>query len=343
MPVEALIARAFAAGGKGKIEALLKDTKERSAGLRGARGADFRTGGTREQVAEAVRQAVHGHHLTSHRLAELVDSLEENGAQHIFLYGLSDEGAAALSARQLARRLPGAPHAPTEAYYAEQPQTRTHFENRDGILYIKHIYVAEYWERNETESSETAERRVTVLDKVRRRAVNIVRIRPASRDVEVRIDRARPLHDTTLALALFDQFKASLNGIVDFETHVRTSPIWRGFHEIILARHETYMATDEGYDPAVAQRLSNRRGGRLGTDIRDHQNFRPDNTRDHLNVWWKLPGAAGGDEDARYLHSIMSRLPARGNDQELAKVYIGAKPEPADLEHALNRIRHFTR
>jgi hypothetical protein len=343
MSVEALIARAFAAGGKGKVEALLRQTKEAAAGIRDERRPTFRTSGSREQIAEAIREAVDGRHLATHRLAALVDTLEENGAQHIFLYRLTDAGVQALTADRLPRLLPGPPRGPTEAYYADEPTARKHYENRAGVLVIKQIYVAEYWERNERESRETPDRRINVLDRVRRRAVNLVRIRPASREVEVRIDRARPQYDQKLALELFDQFKESLNGIIDFDVHVRALPIWRAFPAIIAARDETYMSTDQGHDPSVAQRLSNLRGGRLGTDIRDHENFRPDNTREHLNVWWRLPNAPGDENDERYIHCVMSRIDGRGDQPERAKVYVGAKAEPEDLEYALGRIRHFAR
>jgi hypothetical protein len=343
MLVEALVARAFAAGGKNKLEALLRETKAASAGSSGARSATFRTSGDKEEVTDAVLQAVESHHLPTHRLAALIDSLEENGAQHIFLYTLTDAGVSALTAANLRRRLPGAPRSATVEYYAEEPEPHTHFEQRDGDLVVKHIYVAEYWEKNERESRETANKRVYVMDRVRRRAVNLVRIRPTIRAVEVRIDRARPVFDQKLSLELFEQFKNSLANIIDFDAHLQVLPIWRGFPAIIAARDETYMATDEGHDPSVLQRLSNLRGGRKGTDIRDHENFRPDNIRDTLNVWWKLPGTAGaGPDDDEFLHCIMTRVAASNISTERAKVYVGKKADPAELEHALKRIRHYT-
>jgi hypothetical protein len=341
MPIEALIARALAAGGKGKVEALLKETKEASAGLQSAHRPSFRTSGSKEQIADAVREAIRSHYLTTHRLAALVDALEENGGQHIFLYTLTDAGARQVTSNYLAQKVMGPPHAPTDAYYSEAPTRRTSFENRRGVLVIKQIYVAEYWERNDQESRETTEKRINVMDKVRRRAVNLVRIRPASRQVEVRIDRARPQYDAKLALELFDQFKSSLENIIDFASHFQTLPIWRGFPRIVAARDETYMSTDEGYDPTVLQRLANRRAGRYGTDIRDHDNFRVDNTRDHLNIWWRLPDGAAA-EDEKYVHSIMSRVDGVGGYPERAKVYVGGKADQADLEHVLGRIRHFT-
>lgn len=335
----AVLDRLFAANGKGRLEALLRAIKDTQKAPKSA----FRTTGAQSDLAEGVREAIDGGYLTLDRLAAVVDELEENGAQHIFLFTLTEAGKANLSAKRLGDAYPAPPKSPTAAMYAEQPTRRTVFEDRSGGLVLKQLSVGEFWEVDENESKETADLRVRVWNRERKRAINLLRVRRSTGEAEIRIGRARNRDDTPLALELLAAFVSSISDVIDVPRDLRPLPVWLGYRAMIGQKEETYMSTDDGYDASVRMRVANRRAGTRGTDVRDHASFalRSSHTRDTLNLYWRIP-ARIADNPKAMLHTIMSRLRMKTPPTDYAKVYVAAHTSAQELDHVLGRIRNLT-
>jgi hypothetical protein len=336
--LKALVARLQAARAKVRLELLLKQSRQDQGLSRRA----FRASGTMEELAQAVFVAAEKGALTPEHLARVVDEVEENGGQHIFLFDLTPDGVALVRSGRLQRSFTRLPPQPTVAMYSELPAaTRTYLEDRgpDGLA-VKQIARAAYWERDEENSYSEEDRRVVATVRRQRRAVNLFKVNPLRAEAEIRIDRVRNQMDDVLATALFQQFKTTLEDVVDFERHLTVTPIWNGFRLIVNDLETTYMSTDSARDPSVSVHISNRRDSDRGTDVRQHISYRytsTDYTRDSLNIYWRL----AGDGEENKVHSILSRtkLP----DRDYSKVYVAAKIERDQLSHVIERIRQFTR
>jgi len=153
-----LVARLVQASGKGKLETLLRDAKK----AKGLTSKQITVSGSSEDLEKAAWSAVTDGHITVQELAALVDEVEECGAQHLYLYTLTDLGVTALADKQL-KKLPLVPQSPTEAFYADQPSARrTYHVLRGNNVFLKQIYTAHYWERDEKRSSSSPTERIDV-------------------------------------------------------------------------------------------------------------------------------------------------------------------------------------
>src|SRR5690242_18723268 len=108
--IKTLVQRLVDAQAKNKLEALLKKVKTKN-------NADlqaYKTTGTPDELFDAVQSAIVAGHLTERDVSNLVDSVEENGGQHIFLFTLSDVGKQVLTPAAFENAFPAAPAKPTE-------------------------------------------------------------------------------------------------------------------------------------------------------------------------------------------------------------------------------------
>jgi hypothetical protein len=335
--VNTLVQRLFDARAKTKLQQLLKDAKSRGDVPRDA----FRTTGDDEQLLHAVQAAVIDGHLSEAELARLVDIVEENGGQHIFLFNVSPAGRAALTPRAFARHFNAVPEEPDEAFYAEYPDDKlTVYEQRDDGIVVKQVFTTSYWEKNRDRSEETANRRIEVYDKVSRRSINMFVFDPATGHVEIRIDKVRGLDDK-LATTMFQEFSRDLLRVVHISEHLVPVRVSDGFEGIIAARDETFMSVDEAFDASASMRFANRREEVRGRDIRDHPAYlravrRQALARETVRVYWLY-------ENDKRLHSTISMITVEDDDgdREYGKVYVPAKLTPDELGHVIARVRHF--
>ncbi len=298
--INTLLQRVLDARGKHKIEALLKQAKARGDKKKLA----FRTTGTHDQLLAAVQAAIIDSVLSEAEVADLVDELEENGGQHIFLFTLSDEGRKALTPKAFEKQFPEAPAKPHESFYAQYPATkRTVYALREErFATVKQVYTTQYWERNEEKSKETETQRTLVYDKVRSRSVNLFRLDLKTGEVEVRIDRVHG-QDEKLARQLLDEFRKDLAKLVDFDKHLVPLPVVNAFPGIIAARDQTFMSVDEAFDASASMRFANRREETKGKDIRDHPSYakaivQKSVARETVRVYWLI----GKGDEQRKVH-----------------------------------------
>lgn len=302
---------------------------------------DFRVAGLNaEQLLASATRAVEQGWLPELTLAKFVDEIEENGAQHVFLFALTDEGRRRLTAARLSNALPEAPARPTPALYAELPgRKRTFFENRADALIVKQVFVGTFWERDDDRSYSREDERATIMVRQQRRAVNVFRILPEEQLAEVRIDRVRGRMDNTLALEVLGTFLEDLAEVFDPAQDVRAIPVWEALPKIAANRDEVYLNKDDAEDPSAKISFHNIRARDKGDDVRDHPKYQMrgrDVVRTGLNPYWTVPG-----EDSR-IYSNISVLPT-GPFGRCGKIYLSAKLRPATLNHVLDRIRFFAR
>jgi hypothetical protein len=330
--LRALVNRLKEARAKNRLESLLRRVKQGGEVLR----RKFRVSGSIDELAEAVQIAAQEGLLTADVLASLVDEVEENGAQHIFLFDLTDAGAALARSRTLKRAFQPLPNQPTPAMYAELPTaTRTYISERPEGIVIKQIGRAMYWEKDEDRSYEREDERAVFIVRRQRRAINLLRLDPARKRAEVRIDRVRGLMDDRLAITLFTQFRTAIQPEFDFEANMAPVQIWRGFTRIVADKVSTYMSTDGAKDPSVSVQISNRRERDRGPDVRDHPAYRytgEEYVRDTLNVYWR-------QDNGEKIHTVLSRVKA--GDKEYGKIYVAAKLDPSELTNVVDSIRQF--
>jgi hypothetical protein len=335
-----LLERLFAARAKHKVQDLLRTLKMDGGHSRSA----FRVSGGVDDIASTVRGLVDTGVLPLATLADLVDSVEENGGQHIFLFTLTSAGQAAVTEARARSSFPQAPQQPTSAFYSKLPTAaRTYYVRRSPTLVVKEVRTAERWVLDSDAGQETADRRTIVFRKERRRAVNLFIADPATSQVEVRIARAADHDDVTLARTLFTEFRARIEPLVDFQKHLAPLAIWNGFTKIVRATDETFMSHDEAEDPSVVHKLSNRRAKMRGRDVREHDSYDMDAIRykrTSLNVFWNLPN---GSVPTSHLHTVLSRFrfDVPPPPLDCGKVYVAATVDPKDLSYVLDRIRYF--
>jgi len=335
----ALLQRIFAAHGTSKLADCLKRIKGSDEQI--PRSA-FRTTGTREQLEEAARTALQSGYLSNQDLAKIVDTVEENGGQHIFLFRLTAAGRKALTktAMQTAKPEPEA----STVLYSDSPTTRLFFVDREDEGFgLKQVLTSEYWELDRDRSKDTENERVTWYVKRRRRAVNLMLVRPEAEELEVRIDRVRSGQDDRLATRNYQTFESAMVGLFDRAKHTEQLLFTPSqFAKMVAAKGETYMTVDEAEDGEFSQRISNTRERTKGTDVRDYERWGLSGKgfkRSSLNIYWRI-----GDDER--VHSILSNVPLLVTDEPTleeigAKVYVHAKIPPLDLRHVIDRIRHF--
>jgi len=329
--LDALVSRLREARAKGRLELLLKQIKQEQDVPR----RKFRASGTIDQLREAVQIAAEDGSISVNVLASLVDEVEENGGQHIFLFDLNEAGRQQVRSEAFKDSFHALPTQPTPAMYADLPSAkRTYIAEKTNRIVVKQIYRATYWEKDEDRSYSHADERATIMVRRHRRAINLLLLDPVLGRAEVRIDRVRGQMDDGLALTLFSEFQEDLKDNFDFAFLTTPVPIWRGFTRIVSDRDNTYMSIDGARDASVNVNISNRRENDRGTDVRDHPAYTyttGDYVRDTLNVYWLQEGK-------EKIHTILSRVP----DATIGKVYVAAKIDAEQLAYVLERIRQST-
>jgi hypothetical protein len=335
MALDVLLDRLFDAQGKSRLQRLLRTVKEKKNLARD----ELRTTGTIEELAQIVTGAVNKGHLTLDQIAETVDVCEENGAQHVFVFNLTDQGKQDLKPETLKQAFPVMPSVEEQAQLLAGPRTFT--VARGNRVAVKHIRLQDFWETDRDRSRYGSDEEVIYRVKRSIRGTHMFVVDPASGHVELRLDRVRPLDDRKLAQRMLDEVKSALAPHVDFDKHLEVVPIWNGFGKIVeKAKDETFLTVDEGYDNSVTHRISSRRAGTYGKDVRDNKNYILNGlyVRDALGLRWHTPAGLGNDEVGE-VHTFMSRFNV--GDCDYAKVYLGARVTPEELQHVLDRIRFF--
>ena len=136
-----LVRRLREARAKSRLEGLLRQIKlEQDVPRR-----KFRSSGTIDQLIEAVEIAAREGLVSANDLASLVDEVEENGGQHVFLFDLNEAGVKRASSKALREAFPSLPAQPTPAMYADLPSaSRVYFSERTDAVVIKQIFKASY-------------------------------------------------------------------------------------------------------------------------------------------------------------------------------------------------------
>ncbi len=329
----ALIRRISAARGKQKLEALLRETRDRL-----HLGRAIRVTGNLPELENSVQGAIIDGHISEQQVRDLVDEVEETGGQHIFLHTLTDSGRRRLTENRLSQAFNAPPQHVTAHYYGDEPVRQTYFLTRHDKLVVKQLYTAEYWERNEEESQRGATRRVFVEELQRRRAVNLLVVDPARGEAETRIDRVTGTINNNMVLEELERFEHTLSAAVDVVADL--GPVRLDFLALVQHRDGTFMAVDRAQDPSVAQLISSRRHGMDGTDVRDHPKWMSGNeyVRDSMAIHWIL-------DDERSVYTLISAVEfdVDGETVEHTKVYVSAKVTPEELQYVLGRIRQFAR
>ena len=134
--LDSLLARLDAARDKRAIQGLLRSVKTEQ----GLSPDQLRISGSKADLLHQIRVGVNGGFILIDRLLTLVDRLEENGGQHLFLFDLTPEGAAALRPSAFQSAFASIPSTPTPAMYADMPsQAELYFQQRPDALVVKQI------------------------------------------------------------------------------------------------------------------------------------------------------------------------------------------------------------
>jgi len=362
-----LVDRILRARGKSRLQRLLKEAKDKAGSK-----AKFKTAGKPEEIHTAVNEAVNGNFLLQEELTSLADELEEVGGQHIYLYKLTKKGREALTVESLKAAFKAL--TVSADYYVEQPPgADVHWIERDGHVFLKQVHTAEYWELDREKSVWNDDVRRRFWEKIRRRGVNLMLIDFKKGTVEICIDRLRGENDEKLAERELTAFLDSLKSWLDAAEHLAPVKIATAFSRIVTETlDETFMNSDGAYDQSIAHRISNRRRGTKGTDVRKNKDWNLDGedyVREGLGIYWftasapitQATGAAASDdneyeadedeedEDTKEagsrpaVYTIISSVTRMVNKvkQEHSKIYISAKIAAKDRAHVVGRIRHF--
>ena len=343
--LDLLLARLSTLGTKRALIALLRVANKE----RGLSTGAIPLYGTKADLLDRVRQGVNDGLIRIDRLAHLVDELEENGRQHIFLFDLTPDGQRALRSAALQEALVPLPtRATVEMYSDPREDVRTYFVKRSSALVVKQLRTATFWEKDQERSYSDATERATVHVLRRHRAVNLLQVFPEQGTAEIRIDRITPLlrANSTEIEANLRAFLETISPVLDADVHLHPTPIWDFFHAIVNDRSGTYMSTDRARDPSVTVNISNRRARDHGSDVRDHPSYEyssADYARDQVNIYWDIEHLLGSVDPQRgapeRVHTLLSRFDCR--DRPYAKVYVPATIPPEVLSSVTERIRGF--
>ena len=279
-----LVHRIVQARGKTRLQQLLKETKDRAGGK-----AKFNVTGTSEELEQAVDDAITGGFLSESEVLRLTDDLEEIGGQHVFLYKLSRAGKEQITPAVL--RAAFKKHVPSADYYGEKPTgNAVEWLERDGVLYLKQVHTASYWELDRKQSVWNDEVRKRIWQRVDRRAVNLFWVDFKTATVDVCVDRLRGENDEKLAERELSAFLAALAPTIKAKEHLIPVRISHAFGDIVSTTlGETFLNADGVYDEDVAHHMSNRRKGTRGLDIRKNPGYnlgQEDYDRDGLSIYW---------------------------------------------------------
>jgi hypothetical protein len=335
MLVDSLIERLFAAHSNAGVQDFLRALRTPN------HGRSFRTTGNEEQLRDAIRDAIAADALTVAQLADHVDSIEENGDQHVFPFEITDIGIHELTS-QRAKALKLSSTTRVESAYEAFPQDRlTWHVDSKGRLILKQVYTASYWRKNDSESKTTAEKDILVRDRIRKRALNMLVVEAGKKRAEIRIARVEGhLDSEPKAVDRFVEFADRVTPFLDLDSHLDPTPIWNAFHAIARNREEVLMGWDRASEPSATLTYSTRvLGSKI--DIRDHDDYRLEGgkwARKELRVRWKR--GADGDPDAEQIFTRLSEVTVR--DRPTGKIEFTKHVEPDALSYVIGRIRHFT-
>ena len=156
--LDLLLSRLEAARDKRAIQGLLRAVNEEHGLPRG----ELRITGRKDDLLHHIRDGVDRGLISVNRLSALVDRLEENGGQHLFLFDLTPEGVAALQAPTFRSAFASMPSSPAPSMYADIPHPpKIYFAQRDDALVIKQIHAATFWEKDEKQVIRERQRAVS--------------------------------------------------------------------------------------------------------------------------------------------------------------------------------------
>jgi hypothetical protein len=318
-----------------------------------------------------VNEAVTHSFLLPDELTQLTDELEEVGAQHVYLFKLTEEGHK-LTAASMKKAF--TPTAISADYYAEQPaNAEVRWVERDGQVFLKQVHTAVYWEFDRKKSKWNDEIRRREWKKIHRRGVNLMLVDVKNGTAEICIDRLKGEDDKQLAEKELRGFLESLKAWLDPAKHLVPVRIAHAFTKIVTDTiDETFMNSDGAYDESIKHRISNRRRGTKGTDIRKNPDYNLDGedyNRKGLTLYWftepspeskastESPDSqeaeeinedseqTEADDDRSAVYTIISAVIRETDDKkkkhEHCKIYISANISAKDREHVIGRIRRF--
>ena len=343
---EQLLGRLADAASKEQIQNLLRAVKEEQA----LRSGELRVSGSKDDLLQHVRDGIASKLLSVGRVATLVDRIEENGRQFLFLFDLTQEGVSALGAPAFRQGFDVAPPGRTPAMYADVPdEPQVYFSEQADALVVKQVHAATHWELDEQRSYTEETERATFQVLRRHRALNMLRVVPETRQAEIRIGRFRAnMKDETVGEHL-TAFLQTLSPVVDVEGQMRPTRIWDGFQQLASTREGTFMATDSANDPTATVKFSTRRAGGVSGDIRDHPDYRlerVDYVRDVLNMYWDTEFWVSrrdqfGESGPRMVHTVLARF--RSDGREYGRVDVPVAVSPEVLTGVIECIRRFAR
>lgn len=325
-----LLHRIDTAKGNGRLATLLAEIKVRS-------GASIRTTGTHAVLADSFLGAL-GKQLTSiEELAGLVESTEETGFQHIILFRRTDS-APAIDEATILEAFTAPPSTPTEAYFRAIPtQNRFYAYKRNDRIFIKQIRSVTFFKNEPTANRSDGDLSFVARRKVQARSVNLFAVDPSTGEAEIRIDRVHSGHDSqVLAETQFKQFVSAINDSTGILDHYEPLSIQDHFNKIVNEIDGTFMTHDFATD-ATTKLMMMRRRDSPNSDIRQdtrHVMTGPQYARKRVPIYWELPADLGGGR----VHTLLSREKWHGED-EVGKIYVAARVQPAELDHVIARLR----
>jgi hypothetical protein len=340
--------------GKETLSSILAEIKTQPKVKRSA----FRVSGvTNQELLEEIPKALEFARDLPERIASAIDRIEENGAQHVFLFRFATSGRGAVT-RARFQSIAELPDVPPPSLYSGIPSSPKLYRRESKTkLLLKQVRRATY-EEFDRESAEAGGRAVYYRT-VETRAVNVMRLDFASGEAEIRIDRARNRQDDELAIKLFELFVDDLRKAIDFDAleSFDAVSVWTPatFGRMLDARNETHMSADTFRDPSVRMNITSLREEDKGKDIRDHPSWLRNAERKFLRIYWNVPVEEGDKEEADNpirLHTVVSSVEVTAKAPEpggpisrhrVGKVYVAARTSPKKIEHATTRIRHFAR
>ena len=310
-------------------KSLLKLKEERALGHR-----NLKATGSYEELCDSISEAIDNGHLSLDDIAKIVNEVEENGRQHIFLF--SEENTKYLSdiVEQLSGNFPHAQTSDVRKNYAKLPaEDRVWYEDRSPTHILKFTGTTSYWTINAEQSQESEERIVIVKDKRQSRVIHLLKVHSDSGLIEVRIQAAGADAPSTQWKTDFFMFANLFSSVLPLE-QLSAVPIWKGFRSQIKETEGTYLVTDEAFEAQTTQRISLRR--EHGKDLREHKDYDLDDirfARDTLNIYWFVHDQ---EDDEYRIHTIQQRVNL--NKNEYAKVWISRHVPNECIDILLDRI-----
>ncbi len=331
--IELLLNRVESNQAAGRLSDFILGIKERRRLPRDS----FRSRGTFQEVCNSVRQAIADRHLSLSDIASFVDEVDENGAQHIFMFNAPSQEFVESTVGAIKDKFTERPSGLDLDWYADLPaKMHLHYEIRGEVVVLREIKKVEYWVIDRNESTETINKQVIVKVKKESRALNLLRIHVDTGLIEIRLARASSQVPHKLWESELKRFADRILPALDFKL-LEPIPIWTGFSGQLANRDDTYLKTDEAHDTSTSQRISKIR--QAGSDLRDNPDYNLDEDRflrDKLNIYWIVVSETANEA---VVHTIQQRVKFEG--QDLGKIYIAQHATDNVIDHVLGTIRSY--